>query len=72
MAFDWHAELATVKGSQVITYAATPPKSFAQVLGGPSSNCNTDDKLPLPVIKGDALCIALTEDEYAKGLVDCS
>jgi len=25
-----------------------------------------------PVIKGDALCIAITEDEYVKGLVDCS
>jgi len=67
MAFDCQSEIAAVKIPHITSHVhvishENPPKSFAQVLSG--SNCNIEAKLPKPIIQGDVLCIAITEEEY--------
>lgn len=57
---------ATVS-SQIVT---VPHRSFAATLGGRGSPPD-DDPLPIPCIKGDALCIIIGQEEYSKGLADC-
>jgi hypothetical protein len=47
----------------------TQTKSFSQVL---HDSCEVQvSQLPSPVIKGDSLCIKITQAEYEKGLADC-
>ena len=49
---------------------SVPPLSFAVALAGTSAN--VDRPFPTPCIKGDALSINICQEEYTKGVEDCS
>lgn len=73
MAFDWQTEMASkVKPpTPSIVVAATnnnpPAKSFAHALVV-ATMTDTSEQLPTPVIRGEKLCIRISEGTYAWGV----
>jgi hypothetical protein len=77
MAFDWQTELAsTGKPSTLPIVVATtnnsdsPKKSFAQALAA-ATVADTAPTLPSPVIRGETLCIPISDETYAQGIEAC-
>jgi len=74
MAFDWQTELAsTVKPPTIVVEPANknpPTKSFAQALVAATVTDNSTS-LPTPVIRGETLCIHISQETYARGVAVC-
>ncbi|KEH26132.1 DUF4283 domain protein [Medicago truncatula] len=77
MAFDWQSELAsTVKPPPPSTVAAlstncNPPKIlFAQALVAATAT-DASPPLPTPVIRGETLCIPISDETYEQGIDAC-
>ncbi|KEH26717.1 DUF4283 domain protein [Medicago truncatula] len=77
MAFDWQSELvSTVKPPPPSTVAALstncnpPKKSFAQALVA-ATVTDTSPPLPTPVIRGETLCIPISDETYEQGIDAC-
>jgi len=76
MAFDWQTELASTGKPPLIavepTHHIPPPKtkSFAQALVFANG---TDNSVPLPspIIRGENLCIQISQETYARGIEVC-
>jgi hypothetical protein len=76
MAFDW-PELAspvqppTSSAMVAVNTNKNPPtKSFARALVSAATSKNTKP-LPQPVIRGETLCIQISEETYARGVDVC-
>jgi len=77
MAFDWQLELASTgkppSPSAVVaipTNSNPPKKSFAQALVA-ATVTDTSTLLPTTVIRGETLCIPISDENYAQGIDAC-
>jgi hypothetical protein len=74
MVFDWQTELAsTVKPPSIVVEPVInnpPPKSFAQALAATTMSDNSAS-LPTPIIRGETLCIQISQETYARGVEVC-
>ncbi|AES76674.1 hypothetical protein MTR_6g084150 [Medicago truncatula] len=66
--FDWQVALAV---SVTTICDDTDFSLFSESTLGGRGSPPDDDPLPIPCIKGDALCIIIGQEEYSKGLADC-
>lgn len=80
MPFDWHAETAAPTVISTIVRVLSPtihaiatahaPMSFAQALTS-SISTSSNDNIPQPYIRGEAVCIKISQAPYEKGIEVC-
>jgi hypothetical protein len=75
--FNWQAEISSTATLSSAARVQPSPKpatsnvvSFAQALSA-SHNVSSNDNLPQPSIRGEAVYIKISQDMYEKGMATC-